>query len=192
MACSVLRAACSGARASALALICFVSFGDGLQSSAGQCLPRDGAALTKSRQEQVRDIQQRVTKGPFYQELLHKFGNPKHCELKMDGDSITLSYTFRNHGRLEARVSPSIEYAEQRADLRGLSSERALSVLKAAEEDSFHHAGCGMDWSKPEVVATEKPAGSHAVVFRGDSCNCQGRVLYQGNSVVGMVLSHSC
>ncbi len=192
MARSVLKAAYSGARPWVLALISFVSFADGLQSSAGQCLPRDRAALTKSRQEQIRDIQQRVTIGPFYQELLHKFGTPKHCELKTDGDTITISYTFRNHGRLKARVSPSIEYAEQRADLPGLSSERARSLLKAAEEDSFHPAGCGMDWSKPEVVATEKPPGSHAVVFRGDSCNCQGRVLYQDNSVVGIVLSHSC
>ena len=192
MARPVLRTACSGARALVLVLLCFANFAGGLLSSAKECLPREGAGLAASRQKQVSDLRQRVAIGPFYQELLRKFGNPKRCDLKVDGDTIMLSFAFRNHARLEARVSPSIEYAEQRADLPGLSSERALTLLKAAAEDSFRDGGCGIDWNKPEVVAGEKPSGAHAVVFRGDSCNCQGRVLYEDSSVVGMVLSHSC
>jgi hypothetical protein len=173
-------------------LLCVANFAGGLQCHARECSSRELAAATESRQKQARDLEQGVTTGPFYQELQRKFGNPKTCRLKMDEDSITLSYAFRNHARLQARVSSAIEYAEQRADLRGLSSDKALQLLKAAEEESFGHHGCGMDWNKPESDATEDSPGSHAIVFRGDSCNCQARVLYQGTSVIGMVLSHSC
>jgi len=192
MARPVLRLTCSNATGFIFALSCFAAVASGLPGQTRQCVPGELANGTESYQKQSRDLQQRVTVGPFYKELLRKFGSPKSCNAKLDGETITLSYAFRNHAHLEARASSSIEYSQQRVDFRGLNTEQAKALLRAAESDSFGLSGCGMDWDKPETDSTGKQPGSHAVVFRGDSCNCQGRVLYEGNSVVALILSNSC
>jgi hypothetical protein len=175
-----------------LALACFAQIASGIQSHAGRCVPRELAGVTESRQKQARDLEQRVAHGPFYKELQRKFGNPKGCDVKLDGETMTLSYAFRKHGRLQARMNPGIEYSEQRADFRGLNKERAMNLLKAAEANSFGPQGCGINWNTPEEDASGSHPGIHALVFRGDSCNCQGRVLFDDGAVVGVALSNSC
>jgi len=92
----------------------------------------------------------------------------------------------------DAQVNSTIESSMQRAESRGLNREKALALLKKGESDSYGKAGCGIEWSKPEDQSMGDPPGSRATVFRCDSCNCQARIIYQGDSVVALVLSSAC
>lgn len=58
-----------------------------------------------------------------------------------------------------------------------------IELLKGAERAQFGASGCGIDWLRPDVQASPSPAGLSEQVFRGDVCNCQGRVCrdLQGN-----------
>jgi hypothetical protein len=162
------------------------------QSPASTCSPPNLASLAASSQKQVRELQKRVEAGPFYRKMRQQLGKPQSCDVKQDGDSIALSYAFRNDAHLEAQVNSTIESSRQRAEFRGLSREKALALLKKGESNSYGKDSCGVDWSKPEDQSLEDPPGSRATVFRGNSCNCQARIVYQGNSVVAVVLSSAC
>jgi hypothetical protein len=144
-----------------------------------------------SSQKQVREFQQRVEAGPFYKKVLQQLGGPQSCNAKLDGDNIRLWYVFRDDARLEAQISSTLESSEQRASFRGLSAKEALALLKKGELDSFGRDGCGIDWNRPEDQAMGGPPGSRATVFRGDACNCQARIVYQGASVA-LVLRSAC
>ncbi len=162
------------------------------QSPASTCSRAELAGISATGQKQVRDFEQRVKAGPFYRKMLQQLGKPQSCNVKQDGDSIALSYAFRGDAHLDAQVNSTIESSQQRAEFRGLNRERALALLKKGESDSYGKDGCGIDWSKPEEQSMEAPPGSRATVFRGDSCNCQARIVYQGKSVVAVVLSSAC
>lgn len=162
------------------------------QSQSSQCSPGDLANLPASRQHQVRELEQRVEAGPFYRKMLRQLGKPNRCDTKLDGENIALSYVFRDDAHLDARVNSSIEYSEQRAEFLGLSREKALALLKKGALDSFGREGCGIDWNQPQEQTAGDTAGSRATVFRGDSCNCQARIVYRGDSVVALVLSSAC
>jgi hypothetical protein len=162
------------------------------QSTPSLCSSPDMAAMPASSQKQIRDLEEHVEAGPFYKKMLQQRGKPQNCNVKRDGDSIALSYAFRNDAHLDAQTNATIESSQQRAEFRGLNRVKALALLKKGELDSYGKDGCGIDWNKPEDQSMEDPPGSHATVFRGDSCNCQGRIVYQGNSVVALVLSSAC
>jgi hypothetical protein len=154
----------------------------GSQSPASLCSSSDPAGIPVSSQKQVRDLQQRV-------QLL---GKPQSCNVKQDGDSIALSYAFRDDAHLDAQADSAIESSMQRAEFRGLNREKALALLKKGESRSYGKDGCGIDWNKSQDQPMGDPPGSRATVFRGDSCNCQARIVYQGDSVVALVLSSAC
>ena len=190
MACPVLRSAKTW---TAAFLVIFGGFV--IQAASAQavpCLALHSATVSPTLQKQATELQQKVEAGPFYNEMLRRFGKPKSCELKTDGESIALSFGFRQDAHLDARMDSSIESSEQSAELRGLSQRTALMLLKKAEKDLYGPDGCGIDWGRPQDVPIENQKGSHAAVFRGDSCNCQGRVIYRGVSVVGFRLSSAC
>jgi hypothetical protein len=196
MACPVLGSARFWAAAVLLMLASFGIQVCGAQGQAtqvaAQCSLPDAGNVPESSQKLVREFQQRVEAGPFYVELMRRLGKPKSCSLKLDGDAIALSYVFRHNAHLSTRTNPTIEYSQQRAELRGLSREEAIALLKKAETDSYGRDGCGINWTHSEDEATDDPPKSHATVFRGDSCNCQARIIYAGTSVVALVLSSSC
>jgi hypothetical protein len=148
--------------------------------------------MSASSQKQVRELQRRVEGGPFYKKMLQQLGDPQSCKAKLDGDNIWLSYAFRDDARLDARINSTIESSEQRAAFRGLSRKEALALLKKGESNSFSRDGCGIDWNRPEDRAMADLPGSRETEFRGDSCNCQARVVYQGNVVVALVLRSAC
>ncbi|HUD12237.1 MAG TPA: hypothetical protein VMQ56_01165 [Terracidiphilus sp.] len=190
------RAVLTPARFCAAALLLALSLLGGRvswsQSPASPCAPPELASMAAASQKQVRDLQQRVEAGPFYKKMLQQLGKPQSCSVKQEGDSIALSYAFRDEAHLDAQVNATIESSMQRAEFRGLNREKALALLKKGESESYGKGGCGIDWSKPEDQSMGDPPGSHATVFRGDSCNCQARIVYQGDSVVALVLSSAC
>jgi hypothetical protein len=162
------------------------------QSPPPGCIPPELEAMTAASQKQVRDLQQHIEAGPFYKKMLQQLGKPQSCRVRQEGDAIALSYAFSKDARLEAQADAAIESSMLRATFPGLNREKALALLKKGESDSYAKDGCGIDWKKPEDQSMGSPAGSHATVFRGDTCNCQARIVYQGNAVVALVLSSAC
>jgi hypothetical protein len=61
-----------------------------------------------------------------------------------------------------------------------------------AELDTYKPSGCGISWTKGEEDPPADAAGKREVVYRGDTCNCQGRLIYQGDAVAGLVLRSAC
>ena len=158
---------------------------------AAGCISDSLAQVQESSRKAARELLQQTEAGAFYKELALRFGRPVSCTIASDEIGIRLSYVFRDNGRLEARINPSIEFAEQRMQLLGITAERALELLKAAESGSFGREGCGIQWSRG---ADESSDGqdSREIVYRGDICNCQARVTYQGQSVIGLTLRSTC
>ncbi len=188
----LIRSARFGAAGLLLGLLSLSSHASWSQSQPSLCSPPGVAGMPASSQKQVREFQQRVEAGPFYKKVLQQLGGPQSCNVKLDGDNIRLWYVFRDDARLDAQISSTIESSEQRASFRGLSGKEALALLKKGELDSFGRDGCGIDWNRPEDQAMGGPPGSRATVFRGDACNCQARIVYQGTSVVALVLRSAC
>lgn len=150
------------------------------------------AEFPEARQKDARDLRQRVKSGPFYKEMVRRLGKPATCKISIDGDNLSLSYGFKNEGQLEARSNPKIEFSEQSMRVRGMSQRKALTVLKESERDAFGKDGCGIDWSHPAEDAPGESAGSREVSYRGENCNCQGRILYEGKVIVGLILRSAC
>jgi hypothetical protein len=162
------------------------------QTPAPSCTPPELNGMAAASQKQVRDLEQRVLAGPFYKKMLQQLGKPQSCSAKQEGDAIALSYAFPKDARLDAQTNAAIESSMQKAAFPGLNREKALALLKKGEAESYGKDGCGIDWKRPEDESIDDPPGSHATVFRGDSCNCQARIVYQGDSVVALVLSSAC
>jgi hypothetical protein len=162
------------------------------QSAAPSCAPPELAAMATASQKQVRDLQQHIEAGPFYKKMLQQLGKPQSCSVRQQGDAIALSYSFSKDAHLEAQTDAAIESSMLRATFPGLNREKALALLKKGESDSYAKDGCGIDWKKPEDQSMDDPPGSHATVFRGDACNCQARIVYQGDAVVALILSSAC
>jgi len=144
-----------------------------------------------SRQKQVLEFQQRVEAGPFYRELVRQLGMPESCESETNEDRIKLSYAFHNNARLEARIDPSIEFSEQRMQLRNLTDKIAVALLQEGEKDAFGKEGCGIKWDRPKRQSGER-AGSQEIGYHGDTCNCKARVIYENHSIIALVLTSTC
>ena len=189
MARPILGSAPWGAALLLLGTVCACHQWSLAQSEAPRCIASDAGNLPSARQQQIRDLERRVEAGPFYRKMAHRLGKPKGCEAKLDGQNVQIVFRFREDAHLEARENSSIEYSEQRAALGGLSRAKALELLKRGVADMVGPGGCGMTWSQPQEQTEE---GSRATVFRGGSCNCQGRILYRGDAVVGLEMSSAC
>jgi hypothetical protein len=174
----------------AVALI--LAIGLGTQAYATQCSQDPHTGVPQLRQSEVREFLQRVESGPFFEELVRRLGKPKACESGADGAGITVSYTFHENGSLRARIHSTLEFSEQRIELRQIDTKAALALLKEAEIYSYGRDGCGIAWNRPTEESVDRRAGSHEVVYGGDVCNCKARVLYVHNAVVGLVLRSAC
>jgi hypothetical protein len=183
------------------AVLIFAAFAaataSGQRSSAAECAPDGSSAVPPARQGGVREFERQVKLGPFYKELTRRFGTPEVCKTTLDDGNINLSFAYHGGARLNAKMDSRIEFTEQRVQLSGMSAKTwsektGIALLKLAETNAFGTHGCGIVWEAPaETIAGER-AGSHETVYRGDTCNCQARVIYEGGSVVGLVLSSAC
>lgn len=162
------------------------------ETSSPECISHDLANAPISIQNETRELREHVSAGPVFNEMIHRLGKPQSCDVKLDGETISLLYSFRHNAQLQARQNTSIEYSELRAQFRGLGNQQARSLLKKEEKNSFGSDGCGLNWNKPEDEATGDQPGRHSVIYRGSSCNCQARLIYQAESVVELILSSAC
>jgi len=151
----------------------------------------ESAILSGPLHKAFREFVARTKAGPFYRELAGKSGAAGACALSRNGDNMMLVYTFANGGRLQATVNPAIEFAEQRATVSSITEDRALALLRNAERHAFGADGCGIEWKEPEKEGSAAP-GSSEIVYRGDTCNCQGRELVKDGRVIALILRSAC
>jgi len=159
-----------------------------------QCSSDPSAQVSASRQKEVREFQGRIESGAFFKELLRRFRKPERCEIGMEDAGIRLSYVFGENARLDARANPGIEFSEQNMQLQGIKENSAVSLLKQTEKDSFGGDGCGIKWDHPIAIedSSNGQPRSRDIVYRGDLCNCQARVIHMGNRVVALVFRSAC
>jgi len=143
-------------------------------------------------QKAYPSFQRRIEDGPLYQALQQRLGPPRGCVRSVQAEGLRLAYKFSKSGALVARIDPRIEFFEQRANLKGLDEAEAKSLLQAAETHAFGTTGCGIAWDYPVTEERGTFGGSREVVYRGDACNCQARVAYDGAKVIGLVLRSAC
>jgi hypothetical protein len=172
--------------------LCLTGSARALEAQRVECSSSALTAALAARQKDVRDLLQRVEAGPFYKELLRRKGKPESCEVVLDGDKITLSYAFRGKARLDAEVNPDIEFSRQGMQVRGISERKGLALLKETEKNFVGRNGCGVNWNRPAEELSGEQAGSRELVYRGDVCNCQARVIYEGGSVAALIFSSAC
>ncbi len=106
------------------------------------------------------------------------------CEPSGSDRSFVAAYTARNGNTLRVARDERIEYSDQEARFVVPPGEPPLLLLQRAERAGFGAAGCGIDWTRPEVSAGEGPVGEATTVYRGDVCNCQARIQRNASGVV--------
>jgi hypothetical protein len=182
----------------ALALVCLLAAcGSGTKADAtAKAVPLictgDLSKAPSELQSAYPPLRHHIEAGPLYQALEQRLGPPQSCARSVQGGALRLAYEFPRNGTLVAQIDPRIEFSEQRVNLRGLEEAEAKSLLQAAETNTFGATGCGINWERP---VTEEPGtfgGSSEVVYRGDACNCQARVVYDDEKVIGVVLRSAC
>jgi hypothetical protein len=163
-----------------------------LAQGKSQCPADLSAAAPADKKNQVRAFQQALVSGPFYKELSRRAGKPRACGVALDGGAIRLSYSFRGNANLVSQVNVGGESTDQRMQLRNITAKAAMALLKRAEKDAFGQDGCGIVWEKPSEELPGEQAGAREVVYRGDACNCQARLVYAGKSIVALVVRSAC
>jgi hypothetical protein len=132
-----------------------------------------------------------VEAGPLYREAESTLGPPRGCSREADPRGLRIIYAFPQGGVLHTRVSPAIEFSEQLLMLPGLDVHRARQLLQEAEVDAFGPAGCGIVWSAlPEEGKSDR--GGRELAYRGETCNCQGRVVYHNGSLISILFRTAC
>jgi len=137
-------------------------------------------------------FQRHVEEGPLYQALVQRLGPPRGCQRAVQDGGLRLAYRFSKSGALVAQVDPRIEFSEQSVRLPGLDEAEAKSLLQAAEANTFGTTGCGIAWDQPVTEQRRGSSASREIVYRGDACNCQARIGYDGAKVVGLALRSAC
>lgn len=124
--------------------------------------------------------------------LVRHLGRPVACAARVDGGAIHLTYESPSGARLEAQRDPAIEFTEQRLSERGVSRAAALALLRRTERWAFGDRGCAIAWkAAPEKEAGPAP-GHRALVYRGQECSCQARLVYRDAVLTGVIFRSAC
>lgn len=137
-------------------------------------------------------FKRQVEAGPFYRLLTARLGSPKLCLRDVTAGALRLVYEFRDGGRLEARTDPRIGLSDQRLALHGLSQGDARTVLQETERDAFGQDGCGIPWTSSPARDRSDGSDTAELVYRGDLCNCQARMVYRQSRLVRLVFRTAC
>ena len=147
----------------------------------------------KSLDHKAQESQQQLVRGAFYKELLRRFGQPIACSVDKKDGATKLTYGFRGGARLISRTDLRIEFSEVRVELLRMDQAKAIALLKRVELEAYAPGGCGILWtSGEEERLASGPTGTREIVYRGDTCNCQARLIYQNDSCVSLVLRSAC
>src|SRR6266700_3218210 len=127
MACSVLAFWRFCAKALVLTVAPLTVLADAAQQQ--DCSPRHPGGIPAIAEPDVRSLQEHLKAGPFYRELLIRFGKPLSCNLAFDDGKIGLIYSFRDHVELIARIDRKIEVSELRVQIQPMEMTKAISLL---------------------------------------------------------------
>ena len=169
-----------------------------LSVAVAACVPEPGvkapscpgtiATPDAALQQSYGEFKRSVESSPFAGQL----AGPVSCEARTDEGRIQLKYESAKGGTLEARRDPAIESTEQRLSQNGLSEQAALALLQRTEQWAFGDKGCSIAWkNSPEKEAGAVP-DSREVVYRGEECNCQGRLVYRGDVLTALIFRSAC
>ena len=124
--------------------------------------------------------------------LARRLGRPVSCDARADGGAIRLTYESPTGAKLEAHRDPAIEFTEQRLSEKGMSRQAAVALLQRTERWAFGDKGCAIAWKKRPAIEPDPTRGTRELVYRGDACNCQARLVYAGNVLTGLVFRSAC
>jgi hypothetical protein len=124
--------------------------------------------------------------------LVGRLGRTVSCDARAEGDAIRLTYASPTGAKLEAHRDQSIEFTEQRLSEKGMSRQAALALLQRTERWAFGDKGCSIAWKKRPAMELDTTRGSRELVYRGDECNCQARLVYGGKVLTGWVFRSAC
>jgi hypothetical protein len=141
-----------------------------------------------SLQRQYVEFKQSVESGP----LLRSLGQPTSCTTRIEAGSIWVTYEFPNQGKLQAHRDPRIELTEQELTQPGLSQQTALTLLRRTERWAFGSKGCRISWGKQPSRHPGAASNTFELAYRGEVCNCQGRLLYVGDRLAGVSFRSAC
>lgn len=177
--------------ATAVVLLSNSGFAKDPGETTGLC-PAKLPEATLSLQRLYKAFKQSIEAGPFFTTLVRKLGRPANCVAETEDGAVRLSYTFARGGALHAERDPAIEFTEQRMTVRGLDGRQALALLRAVEKRTMGQNGCGITWHEPPTQEADSAEGTHEVIYGGEVCNCQGRLVYHKNAIVGLVFKSTC
>jgi hypothetical protein len=124
--------------------------------------------------------------------LARRLGRAMSCEARADGGAIQLTYESSTGARLVARRDPAMESTEQRWIGKGMTREAAVALLKRTERWAFGDTGCAVAWTKPPEDGAAAGGGRRELVYRGDACNCQARLVYDGTALTEVAFLSAC
>lgn len=163
-----------------------------VQSSVLVC-SGDLSGVSPELQKEYPSLKQRIETGPLYEALVQRVGPPRDCKRTVESGALHLTYHFSSGATLAAQVDPRIEFSEERADLQGLTEADAKALLQRGEKHAFGQQGCGITWQQPKAQGSGTSSGMREVVYRGDVCNCQARILYgKAGKISAVILRSAC
>jgi len=124
--------------------------------------------------------------------LVSQLGQRVSCTAHLDDGSIRLEYVSSKGAKLEARHDPAIEFTEQRLSTTGLSRKTGEALLQRTERWAFGDIGCSIAWKKSPTREAGLTTDSYELAYRGDVCNCQGRLVHTRNALTGLVFRSAC
>ena len=162
------------------------------------CAARDGADASScpaiisttdpALQQTYAEFKRSIESGP----ILGALGRPLTCKARVDNGAVWLEYDFSEGGKVEAHRDPALELTEQRLIKRGFSRNSALALLQRTEQWAFDGKGCNISWLKPPAEEVGAAPNTTGVAYRGDVCNCQGRLEFAGNELTALVFRSAC
>ena len=156
-----------------------------------ECVAAQGGASPQNP-ETTESLRRAVEMGPLYTILASQSGVAS-CRVSNDSSEVTLEYSFRDGGSLQARRDPRIEYNNQEARFAMPPAEDPVAVLTRAEHLAFVPDGCGIDWRTPETQPSGDDPSTTETIYRGDVCNCQARVRRDmAGRVMRLLLRSAC
>lgn len=134
------------------------------------------------------EFRQSIEAGP----IVGALGRPSTCRARVDNGTVRLEYAFAEGATLEAHRDPAIEFTEQRLTKRGLARTTALALLQRTEQWAFGGKGCNIPWMQPPTEESGAAPDAKDLTYRGDVCNCQGRLEFTGGVLMGLVFRSAC
>lgn len=124
--------------------------------------------------------------------LLRYLGRPLSCDARADGGAVRLVYESPTGARLEALRDPALELTELRLSEKVLSGPTALALLQRTERWAFGVKGCAIAWTRPSAREARPSPGRQELVYQGEACNCQARLVEEGGVLTGVIFRSAC